>query len=320
MPFSSAPPLIATGVKAITAGPQDGFFIKNDSTLWGMGDNSSGQLGQGTTTASNIPVQLASNVAQVASGGHSGYFYTLITKTDGTVYGTGLGDPTLGYNLNPWQLEATGAVAVAVAGNTSYILKLDGSLWTAGNPPLGDTSSTRQFFAPVVEGLWSLPASPTALQASTNQTAGIFVSALPAAGALTYSVWRSNTADSSTASQLASGLSTPAFLDTTTIAGVSYYYWMAAINPAGSSALSAIATGQQSAPIASAITLQPSDQTAPILTGVQFSVVATGAPPPSYQWQREAAGTSTWTDLGNSSNYTGVLTAQCCRFGICRWP
>ena len=34
------------------------MFIKNDGTLWGMGSNNSGQLGDGTTTQKTSPVQV----------------------------------------------------------------------------------------------------------------------------------------------------------------------------------------------------------------------------------------------------------------------
>jgi sugar lactone lactonase YvrE len=41
-----------------------------------------------------------------------------------------------------------------------------------------------------------------------------------------------------------------------------------------------------------------------------FSVAATGAPPPTYQWQRQAAGTTTWTNLTDSTLYSGTGTGM----------
>lgn len=40
---------IANGVVSIAAGENHSLFVKNDNSLWGMGDNSQGQLGLGST-------------------------------------------------------------------------------------------------------------------------------------------------------------------------------------------------------------------------------------------------------------------------------
>ena len=49
-----------TGVDSISVGDDGnhGLALKNDSTVWAWGANESGQLGNGTTTASNTPVQV----------------------------------------------------------------------------------------------------------------------------------------------------------------------------------------------------------------------------------------------------------------------
>ena len=43
------------------------MFLKNDGTLWGMGDNGSGKLGDGNTTNRLSPVQ--SNLSEVVDIG-----------------------------------------------------------------------------------------------------------------------------------------------------------------------------------------------------------------------------------------------------------
>ena len=67
------------------------MFVKTDGTLWGMGNNDRGQLGDGSTTQRTSPVQVlgVSNVAQVFSG----VSYTVFVKTDGTIW-------TMGFNGN----------------------------------------------------------------------------------------------------------------------------------------------------------------------------------------------------------------------------
>jgi len=44
------------------------WFVETDGTLWAMGINNYGQLGDGTTTNLSTPVQVASDVVQVATG------------------------------------------------------------------------------------------------------------------------------------------------------------------------------------------------------------------------------------------------------------
>jgi len=46
-----------TGVAATAAGEQHSLAVKSDGTVWTWGANGSGQLGDGTTTASSTPHQ-----------------------------------------------------------------------------------------------------------------------------------------------------------------------------------------------------------------------------------------------------------------------
>ena len=46
------------GVTALAAGANHSLFLKTDGTLWGMGYNSSGQLGDGTTNNQGKPVKI----------------------------------------------------------------------------------------------------------------------------------------------------------------------------------------------------------------------------------------------------------------------
>jgi len=82
--------IVSGGVTAIVAGGffdgQDSLFLRSDGSLWAMGYNLYGQLGDGTTTDSHIPKQIAcSSVTAMAAGlGH-----TLFVKSDGSLWGMG---------------------------------------------------------------------------------------------------------------------------------------------------------------------------------------------------------------------------------------
>ena len=129
---------VASGVTSVKAGYSHTLYLKTGGTLWAMGQNADGQLGDGTTTDRNTPVQVASGVAKMTAGGN----YTLFIKTDGTLWATGynsagnLGDGTYTGRNTPVQV-ATGVASVTAANITSFFIKTDGTLWGMGDNRLG---------------------------------------------------------------------------------------------------------------------------------------------------------------------------------------
>ncbi|MHB1126948.1 MAG: RCC1 domain-containing protein [Bacillota bacterium] len=151
-----------TNVVSTSAGYYHSLAMKNDGTVWAWGQNSSGQLGDNTTTQRNAPVQvmgLTSVVAVAAGSSHS-----LALKSDGTVWAWGsgaygaLGDNTGLSRYTPVQVKGpggtgflTGVVAIYANGSSSLALKSDGTVWAWGNNyygQLGDNSTTNRL-APV---------------------------------------------------------------------------------------------------------------------------------------------------------------------------
>ena len=87
------------------------LIIKSDGSLHTFGQNSNGQLGDGTTTNRNTPTQiLASGVSQIAAGA----YHSLILKTDGSLHTFGLnnygqlGNGTTIQRTTPTQILASG--------------------------------------------------------------------------------------------------------------------------------------------------------------------------------------------------------------------
>lgn len=82
----------------VAAGTYHSLALKEDGTVWACGNNTHGQLGDGTSTDRNTPVQVnnLSGVTAIAAG----YFHSLALKEDGTVWAWGynyygqLGDGT----------------------------------------------------------------------------------------------------------------------------------------------------------------------------------------------------------------------------------
>jgi alpha-tubulin suppressor-like RCC1 family protein len=143
---------LATDWVAVAAGAYYTVAIKSDGTLWAWGDNTYGQLGNGTTTASNIPVQestLATNWSAVSAG--SGH--TVAIKSNGTLWAWGdnssgqLGDGTITGQLSPEQIcpapgsatcPTTGWRDVAAGGSHTVALQTGNTLWAWGDNGVGE--------------------------------------------------------------------------------------------------------------------------------------------------------------------------------------
>ena len=146
-PYGTALPeqIVASNVTAIAGGNVHSLFLKSDGSLWGMGRDIFGQLGDGSfmTKApygTNRPEQIvASNVTAIAAGS----FHSLFLKSDGSLWGMGynlycqLGDGTTN-NVNlPEQIVASNVTAIAAGWAHSLFLKNDGSLWAMGGNESG---------------------------------------------------------------------------------------------------------------------------------------------------------------------------------------
>ena len=77
----------AAAIKAIIAGGRNSAVVYRDGSVWIWGSNASGQLGNGSTTSSPVPLRLntLAGVAAVTVGDG----FVSVLKSDGTVYGIG---------------------------------------------------------------------------------------------------------------------------------------------------------------------------------------------------------------------------------------
>jgi len=106
------------------------FSLRN---VYGWGNNSFGQLGNGTTTGSSIPLKISSLTDVTAMAG--GYLHSLALKSDGTVWTYGynsegeLGNGTTTNSSTPLQVSSlTGVTAIAGGEIYSLALKSDGTV------------------------------------------------------------------------------------------------------------------------------------------------------------------------------------------------
>ena len=135
--------------------------LKPDGTVWALGDNAFGQLGDGTTTNRSTPVQVSglSNVIAVSAG----YRYSFAIKSDGTVWSWGantngqLGDGTTTQRNTPVQVSGlSGVVAVSCSTSFTLALKSNGTVWAWGlgtSGQLGDGTQVSKSTPVQVSGL-----------------------------------------------------------------------------------------------------------------------------------------------------------------------
>jgi alpha-tubulin suppressor-like RCC1 family protein len=131
-----------SGVSAVSAGAMYTMFIKSDHTLWAVGDNNYGQLGDNTRTFKSAPVFIRSGVSAVSAGQQ----HTMIIAND-TLYGSGYnyyGQLGQGDTLNDstftkvYGTNGTGVSAVAVGSYHTMFIRNNGSLWAAGRNRYGE--------------------------------------------------------------------------------------------------------------------------------------------------------------------------------------
>ena len=321
------PPPGLNRLVSIAAGAGHGLALKNDGTIMGWGRNDFGQAvapvglsdvvsiaagnlhsvalkGDGTVVAwgwnddgqTTVPAGLTKVVAIAAGGRHS-----LALKDDGAVVIWG------NNRLDPFAIPSDLSNVVALAGGTGFslALKSDGTVVAWGydnygqvNVPVGlsnvsgiaagayhsyvlKSDGTVVVWGRNDEGEALIP--PSLSDIVSISSGDLFNLALKSDG--TVAAWGSNE------------------LGQTTIpVGLSQ---VVAVAAGGSTSL-ALRGGPAVQP---SITTQPNSQSVLAATDVSFTVVASGSPAPSYQWQLSTDNGSTWANLIEGAPYSGTTSS-----------
>lgn len=123
----------------VATGYRHSCGVKNDGTLWCWGENTDGQLGDGTKEDRTSPTQEIRSDTDWSFVG-TGSRHTCALKTDGTIWCWGdndrgkLGDDTIDDKTEPTQeaLGHTNWTTVSAGGDHTCALKSDGTLWCWG--------------------------------------------------------------------------------------------------------------------------------------------------------------------------------------------
>ena len=138
------------GVTKIAAGCGFSLALRSDGTVWAWGYNSVGQLGNGGTASSAVPVKITalSQVTGISAGWDSS---AAVVVGGASVWAWGgndngqLGDGTLAGRTTPVRVTQIGTVHIAgvavggafEGGEFAAVLGTDGSVWAWGNDTLG---------------------------------------------------------------------------------------------------------------------------------------------------------------------------------------
>ena len=120
---------------SVACGLETIFAINSAGELWGLGDNASGQIGDGTTDgrSSLVRVGSATNWSKVFTSGLNSFAITTSGQLWGWGSGGGVGDGTITTRLSPVRIgTASNWVTGAAANSRAYAVNSSGELWGWG--------------------------------------------------------------------------------------------------------------------------------------------------------------------------------------------
>merc|ERR1712032_305752 len=152
--------VVPSGVIAMSAGKKHSLILKKDGSVWAAGDNTRGQLGDGTTAARLSYVKvIPGGVAAIAAGDE----FSVVMMTDGSVRTCGSNSHgTLGDKSYPsgaalgdrpkFEKVLDGALAICAGNTFTMVLKADG-VYAAGFNQWGELGLTQDQVVALNKGI-----------------------------------------------------------------------------------------------------------------------------------------------------------------------
>jgi alpha-tubulin suppressor-like RCC1 family protein len=178
VPVLGLPPVVD-----ISAGADYTCAVDINHFVWCWGDNHFGQLGNGTTTTSGAPQQVASIQAYSVSAGGAGQTCAVTLASTVDCWGHGnegqLGDASNADKLLPTPVKAlTNVDTVAAGGGQTCALDQNGAMWCWGDNfygQLGDGFSGKGFNSAVPVPVSGLDADVQQIATGTSDTCAILI-------------------------------------------------------------------------------------------------------------------------------------------------
>ncbi|MDR1497468.1 MAG: immunoglobulin domain-containing protein [Puniceicoccales bacterium] len=298
----NTPQKIASNVIAVAAGDAHSLYLTANGDLYGMGSNALGQLGKDPADfkSAKEPTLIASGVKAIAAGD----FHTAYVTGGGELWAAGsntfgqLGQTPSPYSTAP-VLVTTGAKAVSAGRAHTIVTLTNGTHLSVGANSygqLGDGTTTDKNTLTTVP---TLPITSSPVISPNGGTHSEFVE-ITLSGAAPFAEVRYTT-DGSDVTETSTRYEVPFRL--TASATVSARAYLPEHTPSNqvSARFTITPAVQRTAPV---IQLQPVSKTVTAGDKVIFSVSATGAPVPTYQWRFNGNNISGATDSSYTIEHT----------------
>ncbi len=149
-------------VVAVAGGTHHTLTVAGDGSVRASGWNLTGQLGNGTTVDSNVPVRVTGLTGVVAVA--AGTYHSLALKADGTVWAWGwnhfgqLGNGTTVDSRVPVRVAGlTQVTAIAAGSHHSLALRADGTAWAWGWNSLGQLGTSTHLVKSTADSATPVP-------------------------------------------------------------------------------------------------------------------------------------------------------------------
>lgn len=135
-------------IEAIATGAFHTLALKSDGSLWAFGNNTYGQFGNGSTSVDNpnpIQIQTITGLKDISAGS----YYTMVLKTDGTVWTWGnndygqLGNGGTTGSITPFKVPIDNVQQISAGWFHAAVLKY-GEVWSWGNGTQGEMGNGGQ--------------------------------------------------------------------------------------------------------------------------------------------------------------------------------
>jgi alpha-tubulin suppressor-like RCC1 family protein len=138
----------------VASGPEQGYGLKTDGTLWSWGYGMYGQLGVNDILSYSSPIQIPGTTWSTVSSGQNN---AAAIKTDGTLWAWGQNSQAvLGQNnktkySSPAQIPGTTWRSVRITEYVTHATKTDGTFWVWGNNGFGmlGLNNTTAYSSPI---------------------------------------------------------------------------------------------------------------------------------------------------------------------------
>jgi alpha-tubulin suppressor-like RCC1 family protein len=127
---------------SISAGNANTMVLMSDGSIYGCGNGSNGQFGNGTLTTTNTITQMTNSTGKTPVSISAGIANTMVLMDDGSIYGCGansngqLGNGTTASNVTELSqmINTTGKTPVSISARSNYtmVLMSDGYVYACG--------------------------------------------------------------------------------------------------------------------------------------------------------------------------------------------